>query len=61
MEFDAERTALTMDIDECDLYRPEGFITVALSHNEDIGRLCAIRKLDQKFVYILQLICILIV
>lgn len=38
----------TLDIDECDLYRPKGFTTVALAHNEEIGRLCAIRKLDQR-------------
>lgn len=37
-----------LEIEECDLYRPRGFTTVALAHNEDIGRLCAVRKLDQK-------------
>jgi hypothetical protein len=47
MEFNDEGMLL-MNIDECDLYRPKGFVTVALAHNDEIGRLCAIRKLDQR-------------
>jgi hypothetical protein len=34
-------------VEECNLYRPEGFITLSLVQNNEIGRLCAIRKLDQ--------------
>lgn len=47
MEHD-EDGMLSMNVDECDLFRPQGFTTVALAHNDEIGRLCAIRKLDQR-------------
>ncbi|KAI6182425.1 Cirhin [Aphelenchoides bicaudatus] len=42
-----DNDSLSINVDECDLYRPQGFTTVALAHNDEIGRLCAIRKLDQ--------------
>ncbi|KAI6225598.1 Cirhin [Aphelenchoides besseyi] len=32
----------------CELYRPHGFTTVALVENNKIGRLCALRCLDEK-------------
>lgn len=44
-----------LDIDDCGLYRPQGFSTVALAQNDDIGRLCVIRKRDLRLdIYFLS-------
>lgn len=35
-------------VEECSLYKAEGFTTTAMSYNEKLAKICAVRKSDFK-------------